>query len=50
MHDLHITPEEFLLAFYQSHEMVCFQIIDDRKGSAFAGAKLSKQQGYSQSE
>jgi len=46
MDKLHILPEEFLSAFFQPHEMVCFQIIDDRKGSSFAGAKLAKNCGY----
>jgi len=46
MHDLHIGPEEFLSAFFQPHEIVCFQIIDDKKGSAFTGAKLDKVLGH----
>ncbi|MDR0531069.1 MAG: RepB family DNA primase [Oscillospiraceae bacterium] len=46
MADLHISPEEFLSAFFQPHEEVCFQIIDDHKGSAFAGAKLDQQRGH----
>ena len=41
---LDITPEEFLMSFFEAEEKICFQILDDRpkdpEHTIFAGAKL----------
>ena len=46
MHDLHISPEEFLSAFFQPHERVCLRVFSDRADSAFPGQKLEVEQGH----
>ncbi|MDR0943572.1 MAG: RepB family DNA primase, partial [Ruminococcus sp.] len=40
-----ISPEEFLSAFFEPVEKVCFRVFSDRPGSPFAGLKLAKEQG-----
>jgi len=42
---LAITPEEFLGAFFNPHEIVCVRVFSDKAGSAFSGQKLECQQG-----
>lgn len=37
---LNIPPEEFLRPFFDAGETVCLRIFDDRKNTAFKGAKL----------
>jgi putative DNA primase/helicase len=41
-----ISPEEFLSAFFEPAETVCFRVFTDKKDTAFSGAKLEKQQGF----
>jgi putative DNA primase/helicase len=45
---LNISPDEFLSAFFEPAEKVCFRVFSDKKDSAFAGAKLEKEQGLFQ--
>ena len=46
MDKVHITLEEFLGAFFDPHEMVHFQILDDRGNSAFSEMQLAKDKGH----
>jgi putative DNA primase/helicase len=45
---LNISPDEFLSAFFEPAEKVCFRVFSDKKDTAFAGAKLEKEQGLFQ--
>jgi putative DNA primase/helicase len=42
---LNISPEEFLSAFFEPAEKICFRVFSDKQSTTFAGAKLEKEQG-----
>jgi len=42
---INISPDNFLSPFFDSKETVCIRIFDDRKDSAFKGAKLECEAG-----
>ncbi|MCL2072174.1 MAG: hypothetical protein FWH07_08110 [Oscillospiraceae bacterium] len=42
---LDISPSEFLGAFFEANETVCFRVFSDRSDTAFSGQKLEKEQG-----
>jgi putative DNA primase/helicase len=42
---LNISPEEFLSAFFEPVEKVCFRVFSDKKDTDFSGAKYDKPQG-----
>ena len=37
---LNVPIEEFIRPFFDANETVCLRVLDDRKNSAFRGAKL----------
>jgi putative DNA primase/helicase len=41
LNPINVPAEDFLHAFFDYHEKVCFRVFADKKGSAFSGAKLS---------
>ena len=45
MNPINISLDNFLHPFFESKESVCIRIFDDRKDSAFKGAKLECEAG-----
>ena len=46
LNPLHISPAEFLGAFFQPHETICLRILPDKKGTAFSQQKLEVALGH----